>query len=180
MTDLVLERKFAAALTPADVMAMAVEAAGCFGIHRIEWNMSLLAGSGRRLACWFTAPDMESARIAMRKSNIDASVVWPCDVYAGPALSEQDLQSANVLVERSFDESVSLQDIQAIEDAGAHCLEIRNVRFIRTFFSRDRKRMLCLYAAPDAESVRAAQREAGVPFTDAWPFVTVSPKSTFP
>jgi uncharacterized protein DUF4242 len=42
------------------------------------------------------------------------------------------------------------------------------VTFLRTFFSRDRKRMLCLYEAPDAESVRVAEGKAGVPFERAW------------
>ena len=62
-----------------------------------------------------------------------------------------------------------------IEDAGIECLNMRNVRFVRTYFSADRTRMLCLYDAPDAEMVRQAQREAGVPFDDAWSFVIVDP-----
>ena len=33
--------------------------------------------------------------------------------------------------------------------------------------------MLCLYEAPDAESVRQAQREAGVPFERAWAFEAI-------
>jgi len=69
-----------------------------------------------------------------------------------------------------------LQKIQDIENAGIGCLESRNVRFIRTFFSADQKRMICLYAAPDAESVRQAQREAGVPFEEAWTFRAVDPE----
>jgi hypothetical protein len=53
--------------------------------------------------------------------------------------------------------------VQAIEDANAHCLEAHRVRFMRTFFSSDRRRMACLYLAPDAESVRIAQRQATMP-----------------
>lgn len=74
-----------------------------------------------------------------------------------------------VLVERSFPEPVELQDIQAIEDRGAWCLEAHDVRFLKTYFSRDRRRMICLYEAPDAESVRIAQTKAGVPFDNVWP-----------
>lgn len=74
----------------------------------------------------------------------------------------------HVLVEREFEEPVEVDDIQAIEDRGAWCLEVYKVRFIQTYFSTDRRRMLCLYEAPDAESVRLAQSKAGVPFSRVW------------
>lgn len=73
-----------------------------------------------------------------------------------------------VVVERRFDEPVELADIQAIEDRGAWCLEAHKVRFLSTYFSTDRKRMICLYEAPDAESVRLAQTKAGMPFERVW------------
>lgn len=38
------------------------------------------------------------------------------------------------------------------------------MKFLRSYFAKDRRRMLCLYAAPDAESVRTANRTAGLPF----------------
>ena len=80
-----------------------------------------------------------------------------------------------MLVQRSFAEPVELAAIQAIEDAGTWCLEMRHVEFVRTYFSRDRTRMVCLYRAPDAESVRAAQRQAKVPFDQVWAFERVGP-----
>jgi hypothetical protein len=73
-----------------------------------------------------------------------------------------------VVVERSFAEPVPFEEVQALEDAGAGCLEAHGVRFLRTYFSRDRRRMICLYEAPDAESVRLAEGKAGVPFERAW------------
>jgi len=56
-----------------------------------------------------------------------------------------------------------------MEDRGASCRVQHRVRFLRTYFSADRRRMVCCYAAPDAESVRLAQRQAGVPFERVWP-----------
>ncbi|KPJ80351.1 MAG: hypothetical protein AMJ58_08895 [Gammaproteobacteria bacterium SG8_30] len=69
-----------------------------------------------------------------------------------------------------------MADIQAIEDAGAGCLENHRVRFVRTYFSADRRRMMCLYRAPDAESVRIAQREAGMPVERVWSFRQFRPE----
>jgi len=73
-----------------------------------------------------------------------------------------------VVVERTFDQPVAFESIQAIEERGAWCLDAHGVRFLKTYFSRDRRRMICLYEAPDAESVRLAERKAGVPFDEAW------------
>jgi hypothetical protein len=73
-----------------------------------------------------------------------------------------------VVVERSFPEPVRFDDLQAIEDRGAWCLAAHGVRFLRSYFSRDRRRMVCLYEAPDAESVRLAQQKATLPFDAAW------------
>ena len=73
-----------------------------------------------------------------------------------------------VVVERTFREPVALEDIQAVERRGAGCLEAHGVRHLRSYFARDRRRMVCLYEAPDAESVRLAQEKAGLPFERAW------------
>jgi hypothetical protein len=73
-----------------------------------------------------------------------------------------------VIVERRFASPVDFGTIQALEDAGAWCLQAHQVTFLKTHFSRDRMRMLCLYEAPDAEAVRVAERQAGVPFERAW------------
>lgn len=176
MTEVFLERRFDPALTGNDVWEMAEDTAGCFGIHRIEWQSSLLSVDGTQMFCWFRAPDMESARIAMRQEAIDTSVFWRGSVHHAPGTQEEDLAAANVLVERSFESPVAMRDIQDIEDAGSWCLETRNVRFIRTFFAAEKTRMICLYEAPDAESVRQAQREAGVPFDTAWSFRQFGPE----
>lgn len=178
MTDIFLERDFDPPLGPADVTELALETQDCLDIHRVEWLGSFLSTDGRRMFCWFRAPDLESARIAMRQIGTDTSAMWRGSVHNRPGLDEKAMATANVLVERQFGESTALHDIQDIEDASIWCLEARNVNFIRTFYSSDEKRMMCLYEAPDAESVRQAQREAGVPFAEAWAFVAIPPEDS--
>lgn len=174
---MVLERNFDPAITPADVLELARNSSECLGIHRVNWIASYLDLDGQCMVCHFSAPDMESTRIALRQVNADTSRLWNASVHDAPGTGAADIADANVIVERSFENGVELADIQGIEDAGARCLEIRKVRFLRTFFAADRRRMLCLYAAPDAESVRQAQREAGVPFDEAWAFRRHGPDS---
>ena len=78
-----------------------------------------------------------------------------------------------VIVERSFAEPVAFEDIQALERRRVSCLDAHGVRSLRSYFSRDRRRMICLYEAPDAESVRYAQEKAGMPFDRAWTSLAV-------
>jgi hypothetical protein len=170
MTQIFLERRFQPAITPADVTAMATSGGDCFEIHRVRWLGSLLSRDGGRMLCWFAAPDAESARTALRQAGADTSVLWPGTVHPGP-----DPNSPQVVVERRFDEPVELDTVSALEASGAWCLETHRITFVRTFHSLDRRRMICLYRAPDAESVRLAQRQIGMPVERVWGCTAIGP-----
>jgi hypothetical protein len=75
---------------------------------------------------------------------------------------------SRIIVERKFDEPEAFDELQAQEDRFAWCLEQRRVKFIRSYFSKDRRRMICEYEAPDAEAVRDVQRTASMPFERIW------------
>jgi hypothetical protein len=168
MTEMILERRFDPPMTSADVLTMAETSGGCFSLYRVDWNQSFLSSDGTRLVCWLTAPDAESARMALRQANVGEHVLWQSSVHDAPDPGAPAWHASNVVVERHWDEPVELADIQAIEDAGAGCLASHQVQFTRTFFSTDNTRMICLYAAPDAEAVRNAQRQAGMPLDTVW------------
>jgi hypothetical protein len=170
MTDVFVQRTFDPPLSDESFDAMARGSAGCLDLYRVQWRQSLLSADGRRLVCWFSAPDAESTRLALRKAGSHDAVPWPGTVHDSPASDAPPADAANVVVERSFEAPVTIEEIQAIEDEGAACLETRDVTFVRTFFSRDRKRMICLYRAPDAEAVREAQRKAKMPVDSVWSF----------
>lgn len=173
MIDVFLERNFEQPLEAAFVQEEATQAAhGCLDLHRIRWQGSLLARDGRRLVCHFRAPDTESARIGLRQAGAEVARLWGGTLHDAPG---EDPATANVLVERAFAAPVTLAAIQALEDAGSACLQNHRVRFVRTCFALDHRRMLCLYRAPDAESVRLAQRLAGMPLERAWAFRPVLP-----
>ena len=73
-----------------------------------------------------------------------------------------------VVVERSFETPERFDELQAREAAVASCLEEYRVRFMRTYFSLDGLRAVCLFDGPDAESVRRTQRVANVPLERAY------------
>ncbi|HEM47578.1 MAG TPA: DUF4242 domain-containing protein [Alphaproteobacteria bacterium] len=73
-----------------------------------------------------------------------------------------------VIVEREFDDPVDVRALFKKESEGAWCLEAHGVRYLETFLSRDRRKMVCLYDAPDAEAVRTAERRIDMPVTRVW------------
>jgi len=73
-----------------------------------------------------------------------------------------------VVVERSFPEPAVFEALHALEEGGAWCLEAHHVRHLKSYFSRDRRRMICLYEAPDAEAVRLVHKTTKVPLENVW------------
>lgn len=175
MTEVFVERHWDEPRTEADLQKMVEDTSGCLAMHRCEWRCSLLSADARELFCHFAGPDAESVRLALRDTGAIAGRVWAGTIHDAPGFTEEDLDKANILVARRFEEPADLDALQALEDAGSGCLELHRVRFVRTLFSRDRKRMMCLYEAPDAESVRLAQREAKMPVERVWPFRRYTP-----
>jgi hypothetical protein len=169
MSCVVVERTLPEALSPESVREVAGSAQGCLDAHGASYVRAYLRGDGRRLICVFEAPDAESVPIANRQIGMPFDRVYRASLHEPPAAAGRRSGAAShVLVERTFDEPTPFEDVQAMEDRGAWCLDMHDVRFVRTFFSTDRRRMLCLYDAPDADSVRLANRKTGVPFDTAW------------
>jgi hypothetical protein len=73
-----------------------------------------------------------------------------------------------IMVERSFDPPLTEEALRAVEQRMAPCLDVYGVRWIRSYWSTDRRRMICEYEAADAASVRKVQREAEAGFEKIW------------
>ncbi|HEX7114503.1 MAG TPA: DUF4242 domain-containing protein [Steroidobacter sp.] len=169
MTELVLERTFDPPRTPEEVRRQGRDGNWCFEAYRVRWLGSFLSSDGHAVVCRFSAPDAESTRIALRRLGADTRLLWPASIVEGP-----NRGPPNVLVRRVFPEPVTFEDVQEQENAAAACLRMHRVKFVRTFFSLDRRRMVCFYQAPDAEAVRVVQREAALPFEAIWAFQPVT------
>ena len=74
----------------------------------------------------------------------------------------------HVIVERSFEKPLTQEELNAVEERMAPCLDLYNVRWIRSFWSADRCQMICEYEAADVASVRNVQREAAAKSDRAW------------
>jgi hypothetical protein len=80
-----------------------------------------------------------------------------------------------VIVERTFEQAVDVDALLEAESRSRWCLELHNVRFIQSYVSGDRCRMICVYEAPDAESVRIVNSTAKLPFDRVWSASLLTP-----
>jgi hypothetical protein len=84
------------------------------------------------------------------------------------AFSVRELCMELVLTERIFAEPVDLSELREAMKKNGSCLDLHDVRYLQSYLSTDRLRMVCLFEAPDAESVRIANRKANMPFERIW------------
>ena len=75
---------------------------------------------------------------------------------------------AVLVLEQSFDPPMTNEQLNEAAQRFDKCLEAHGARWMRSYVSKDRKRMICEFEAPDAEQVRASARSAGVSFDDCW------------
>jgi hypothetical protein len=170
MSDVFYLRPIDGPIEPRDVQIMAVEAGGCFNIHRVDWELSFLAADGNRMLCWYRAPDAESARMALRQLGSDMNAVW-----AGSVLIQMGSKDATVLVEQSFEHRQSAHDALARHHTAAGHLGDNNAELIAGFLSNDGRRLVCAYAGADAQSVAAALTTAAIVPDAVWACQVVRP-----
>lgn len=176
MELVVAERVMPGRVTADQVTASIRDGGWCNDIYGVSHRGSLLAPDNRTLICIYGAPDAEAVRSAGRRLGAPAERVWSASLHGpvGPdpltALppAASDDSAGIVVVGRSFEQPVNFEELQAQEGAAAACLQTHRVRFRQSLLARDRRRMLCLYAAPDAEAVRHVQHQAGLPFDGLW------------
>lgn len=75
---------------------------------------------------------------------------------------------AILVVEHTFDPPVTSEQLNDSARRLDECLARHGARWMRSYVSQDRKRMICEFEAADAESVRNSARSAGVPFDACW------------
>lgn len=165
MTHIVVKREFPLPMQREDIAHLLEVSSGCLGDWGIDWVGSYQGFDLKTSLCHYEAVDMDSVKFALRQLQPEQEYqIWQVSNHLG----ENELP-INVVVERAFKDPCEVAEIQAQEDKNIHCLELYGVKFVKTYFSRDKKFMVCLYNAPDAESVKQAQLKAELPFADIWP-----------
>jgi hypothetical protein len=73
-----------------------------------------------------------------------------------------------VIIEYAFDPPITEEEFDKMATELGPCLEGHGVKWVQSFLALDRRRRICIYDAPDADSVRSAYRQAKVGFERAW------------
>lgn len=83
-----------------------------------------------------------------------------------------------LIMERTFDPPLTEEDLQQMTAGLAPCLRQFSVRWQHSYLSKDRTRLICAFAAADADTVRFAFRTAGVKPGTVWPAEVLSRQAT--
>ena len=75
---------------------------------------------------------------------------------------------AILVLEQSFENPIDPEELNDSSKRVDKCLEAHGARWMRSYLSVDRRRLVCEFEAADAESVRDSFRSAGVPFDACW------------
>jgi len=74
----------------------------------------------------------------------------------------------HLIVEHTFEPPLTDEEFNKMSTRLQPCLQQHQIKLMRTYVSADRSRGLCVFDAPDAETVRIAHRTANVEFNRVW------------
>ncbi|MEX2615546.1 MAG: DUF4242 domain-containing protein [Alphaproteobacteria bacterium] len=169
MEHVISERVFDTPMTVQRYGQLGDEGKSCLDLYGVTYRGSYLGLDGSRAICVFLAPDAEAVRNVGREVPIVPATVWTGHYFHPPETADiAPPGRQTVVVERSFTEPATIEDLQAREDASSWCLDMHDVRFLKTYVALDRRRMICFYTAPDAEAVRKVHETTGLPYDRAW------------
>jgi hypothetical protein len=81
----------------------------------------------------------------------------------------------HVIVEYAFDPPATEEEFDRMAERLEPCLEGKDLRFVQSFVSLDRRRRICVFEAADAETIRGSYRSANVPFERVWAAERITP-----
>lgn len=80
-----------------------------------------------------------------------------------------------MIVLEKFDPPVDMSGANPYVEKLSPCLPVEGVTWLSSYVAADGSQCVCVYEAPDAESVRRVYRSAGVPFEAVWPAAHLKP-----
>lgn len=166
MTTVIAERRLEQSHSVEEARAILTDQRRHLALCGVRSLRHYIASDGRRLVSVFDAADTRAVADAVQPVSL-----WPATPHpigSSDAGSSRTRAYSTVVVERSLEVPVPFDQLAALEEAGRGCFEMRDVKPIVSYVSKDGRRFLCVYVAPDAESVRRANQYANLPFDNAW------------
>ena len=167
MELVLVERRFEQPTNFADIQHLENAGASCLQSHRVRFLKSFLSRDRRRMLCLYEAPDSESVRLAEDQAKVPYERAWTCQLLGGQ-LPRDNSSGEYVVAERFFASPITPEFVATTFCGAQWCLDLHKASYIESFLGKDGLRMVCVFRAPDAESVRMANTQGGVPYTEIW------------
>lgn len=165
METVIVERRFETPAVMDEVQAAGrATAAWCREQYRVTYLHTYLSLDRQTMICIYTAPDADSVRRTQETAGLPVLRAWPGELVIDSGSPAARPGLATVLVERALPQPMPREAVIEMFDRGGHCLDRHRARSLRSYQSLDRTRVLCVFEAPDAESVRIASRQMAAPF----------------
>jgi len=167
MELVLVERRFDQPVRLEDIQKLARESFWCLDIHKVHFLKTFFSRDRRRMLCLYEAPDAESVRLSQDQARLPYDRAWTCAHMQG-AQPTAGGASELVVVERAFTTPVTREFVSAALKEVGWCLDLYGARYLESFLGADGTKMVCLFQAPDAESVRQANEKSQAPYTSVW------------
>jgi hypothetical protein len=128
---------------------------------------SFFALDRRHIVSLYDAPNPESVRESQRAAPLKVERAWPATAVIDTEI-EPPKGYPLVVAQRALPEGLTLEQIQYAATDPTGCGRRMRLHQIGGFLALDCRRMCCAYYAPDLDSVRVANREAGIPIERLW------------
>jgi hypothetical protein len=73
-----------------------------------------------------------------------------------------------VIVRREFDTPLTAEQVRKLMEKSKWCWVAHDAEHLTSYLAADGMSTLCVYSAPDAESVRMGNRKAQLPANEIW------------
>jgi hypothetical protein len=168
MELVLVERRFDSPVRYEDLVALEIAGYSCHQMRNVRFRKSFFSRDRRRMLCLFEAPDAESVRDAESQAEVPFKRAWTCTHLQGLHCAVMTPSVEYVVVERLFPEAVTPEFVSNALRQSGWCLDLHGAEYVESFLGSDGRRMVCLFRAPDAEAVRRANQQGGVPYTEVW------------
>jgi len=168
MELVLVERRFDSPIRLEDILALEIAGANCHQIRGVRFRKTFFSRDRCRMLCLFEAPDAESVRDAESQAKVPFKRAWTCTHLQGLHSTVMTPSVEYVVVERLFPEAVTPDFVSNALRQSGWCLDLHGAEYVESFLGSDGHRMVCIFRAPDAEAVRRANQQGGVPYTEVW------------
>lgn len=172
MPLVIVERRFEEPLVFEELQAKEDAVAWCLDQYDVRFVRSYASLDRLHMICVYEAPDAEAVRRTQREGTLPFDRVWTA---SGMFREMLGLDAANpvgdkqtVVCERTYRAPIPLSEVGETSNENRWCFETNNIELIDSYIPTDDMGSLCVFAAPDAESVRRSNRTVKLPFDRVW------------